>query len=93
MKYYKDEAAIIIYFAGHGAQTEEAEEWQDWATSNGRIEILCPSDIGCPSTMRVNGVECEDVIQGIPGRLVSAQLKQISDVKGNNIVSVFNSLI
>jgi hypothetical protein len=82
-KYEKNEAAIIIFYAGHGAQKDKPTAWQDWDTRNGRIEMLCPSDIGCP----VNGKECE----GIPDRSISALLNQISKVKSNNIVSVFDS--
>lgn len=86
-KYQKDEAAIIIYYAGHGAQTDKPKNWQDWVTGSEHIEMLCPSDIGC--TTSVNG---EDVIiQGIPDRTISVLLNHISDVKGNNIVSMFNS--
>lgn len=85
-KYKKDEAAIIIYYAGHGAQTDKPEEWKDWITSGERIEMLCPSDIGCPVT--INGQE--DVIQGIPDRTISVQLNHISDVKGNNITLVLD---
>jgi Caspase domain len=86
-KYRKDEAAIIIYYAGHGAQTDKPEEWEDWDSSGGRVEMLCPSDIECPTTIWDNGVEYEDVIPGIPDRTISVQLNRISDVKGNNIVS------
>ena len=52
--------------------------------------MLCPSDIGCPITT-TNDEECEDVIPGIPDRTISVLLNHISDVKGNNIVSMFNS--
>ena len=87
VKYYKDEAAIIIFYAGHGAQTKIPKKWEleGWNTSNGRVEMLCPSDIGCP----VNGKE--SVIEGIPDRTISVVLNQIAKSKGNNIVSVSNS--
>ena len=88
--YKKNEAAIIIYYAGHGAQTNKPEGWQDWKTSSGFIEVLCPSDIGRPTTTRVNGRKHQDVIRGIPDRTISALLNQISDTKGNNIVRIFN---
>ena len=89
IKYQKDEAAIIIYFAGHGAQIEKPEEWQDWATSGEHIEMLCSSDIGCPIGA-VNDEECEDVVPGIPDRTISVLLNDISDIKGNNIVSMLD---
>ena len=85
--YSKDEAAIIIFYAGHGAHTKIPKKWEleGWNTSNGRVEMLCPSDIGC----LVNGEE--SVIEGIPDRTISVVLNQIAKSKGNNIVSVFNS--
>ena len=90
--YKKNEAAIIIYYAGHGAQTNKPEGWQDWKTSSGCIEVLCPSDIGRPTTKWVNGRKHQDVIRGIPDRTISALLNQISDTKGNNIVRFFSEL-
>ena len=85
--YKKDEAAIIIFYAGHGALTKIPKKWalEGWNTSNGHIEMLCPSDISC----LVNGEE--SVIQGIPDRTISVVLNQIAKSKGNNIVSVFDS--
>lgn len=91
VKYKKDEAAIIIYYAGHGAQVDKPEEWEDWHTGSGCIEMLCPSDICCPTTISINGEEYEDVVPGIPDRTIAALLNHISDVKGNNIVGTFNS--
>ena len=88
--YKKNEAAIIIYYAGHGAQTNKPEGWQDWKTSSGRIEMLCPSDIGRRTLVWVNGRKHQDVVQGIPDRAISALLNQISDTKGNNIVRLVN---
>ena len=85
-KYKKNEAAIIIYYAGHGARINKPEEWQDWPTSDQHIELLCPSDICCP-IISANGEESEEVVPGIPDRTISVLLNQISDVKGNNIVS------
>jgi hypothetical protein len=90
VKYKKDEAAIIIYYAGHGAQADKPGEWQDWDTSNGRIEMLCPSDIGCSTMTSINGEEHEDVIRAIPDRTIAVLLNHISDVKGSNIVSIIN---
>lgn len=90
-KYLKGECAIIIYFAGHGAQTEKPTEWKDWATITGKIEMLCPSDIGLPFTALVNGKQHPDKIPGIPDRTLSTYLNHISDIKGNNIVSFFPS--
>lgn len=81
--YKKDEAAVIIYFAGHGAQTDTHPEWADsnWITAAGEIGMLCPSDIGALAD-RERGV-----VGGITDRTISALLNQIADQKGNNIVS------
>ena len=84
--YKKDEASILFFFAGHGAQTTKPEGWEDWDTVNGQIEMLCPSDIGMPSTSSNPGEEPEQVIQGIPDRTISMLLNHISDIKGNNLV-------
>jgi hypothetical protein len=84
--YKKDEASIIFYFAGHGAQTTKPEGWEDWDTTTGQIEMLCPSDIGMPSTSFIFGEVPEEVIQGIPDRTISMLLNHISDIKGNNLV-------
>ena len=88
-KYKKDDAAIIIFYAGHGARTKIPQNWEreGWNTSSGHIELLCPSDIGCP-ILAANGEESKDIVQGIPDRTISFLLNQISDAKGNNIVSI-----
>jgi len=86
-RYKKDEAAIIIFYAGHGAQVDKPEEWVDWVTSTGKIEMLCPSDIGKITKNVVNGEEVEEITPGIPDRTISTILNHISDIKGNNIVS------
>lgn len=80
------ECEIIIYYAGHGAQEETPEEWKDWYTPTGRIEMLCPSDIGARKTFASKGVCVEEVVPGIPDRTISALLNQISEKKGNHIV-------
>jgi len=84
--YKRDEASILFYFAGHGAQTTKPEEWDDWVTTTGQIEMLCPSDTGMPSTSCNPGEVPEEVIQGIPDRTISMLLNHISDIKGNNLV-------
>jgi len=88
--YKKNEAAIIIYYAGHGAQVNKPKGWQNWDTSSGRIEVLCSSDIGRRTTTWVNGERHQDVIRGIPDRTISALLNQISDTKGNNITLILD---
>jgi len=74
----KDEAAIIIYFAGHGASVPKPPEWVDWATADEHIEMMCPSDVG---------VKVDDkVVVGIPDRTISVLLNSLSELKGDNIV-------
>ena len=84
--YKKDEASILFYFAGHGAQTTKPEGWEDWVTTTGKIEMLCPSDIGMPSISSNPEEEPEEAIHGIPDRTISTLLNHISDIKGNNLV-------
>ena len=74
----KDEAAIIIYFAGHGASVPKPQEWADWATAEGHIEMMCPSDMN----VKVDG----KVVDGIPDRTLSVLLNRLSESKGDNIV-------
>ena len=76
----KNEAAIIIYFSGHGARDEKPKEWIDWHTSDGNIEQMCPSDIG----MQVS--DSEESVPGIPDRTISRLLNRIAEAKGDNIV-------
>ncbi|PPQ88272.1 hypothetical protein CVT25_005435 [Psilocybe cyanescens] len=89
--YHRDEAAIVFYFAGHGAQTQKPVEWDDWITPTGNIEMLCPSDIGTLTGM--DGVRRQDeqgVVSGIPDRTISVLLSQIADLKGNNITVILD---
>ncbi len=73
------EAAIIIYFAGHGAVAYKPTTWTNWETPSGNVKMLCPTDINAPDA---NG----KVIEGIPDRTISQLLLDLSKVKGNNIV-------
>ncbi len=72
-------AAIVIYFAGHGAVANKPCEWTDWETSDNTIEMLCPADMGLLD-------EYNNVIEGIPDRTISELLLRLSEAKGNNIV-------
>ncbi|KAF8988246.1 caspase domain-containing protein [Cyathus striatus] len=84
----KDEAAIVIYYAGHGSRIAKPKEWgDDWITLDDQIEILCPSDIWTPNP-NANG---EDVIiEGISDRSISVMLNQISSEKGDNITLILD---
>jgi len=79
-----EDPAIIIYFAGHGARVDIPENWHDWVSSTGQIEMLCPTDINTVK-MTVGGEE--KVVDGIPDRTISVLLNYLSDVRGDNVVS------
>ncbi|KAJ3500507.1 hypothetical protein NLJ89_g9765 [Agrocybe chaxingu] len=87
-KYKKDEAAIIIFYAGHGAEGDPPEEWGDWKTSTGKIEMLCPSDIGKEIAAEVDGELVET--DAIPDRTISVLLNHISASRGNNITLIMD---
>jgi len=66
---------ILIYFAGHGA---EAKSPRGWSSNNSKTQMLIPHDCGTK-------IEGEDV-HGIPDRTLGWILREMADVKGNNIV-------
>ena len=76
----KNEAAIIIYFAGHGTRDTKPKEWIDWHTPDENIKQLCPSDIG------IQVSDSKELIPGIPDRTISRLLNRIAKAKGDNIV-------
>ncbi|KAK0457436.1 caspase domain-containing protein [Desarmillaria tabescens] len=78
------EAAIIIYFAGHGAVAHKPRTWENWETPNGNVEMLCPADINLP--LDKDGKK----IEGIPDRTVSRLLLDLSNAKGNNITLILD---
>jgi Caspase domain len=79
-----EDPAIIIYFAGHGARVNKPEEWKDWESNSGQIEMLAPTDI---KTVKSADSGEEKVADGIPDRTISALLNDLSGVKGDNVVS------
>ncbi len=80
----RDTAAIIIFYAGHGASSPMPEDWPKWQSvqAGGRIEQLCPVDIG--------ETVSDHVIEGIPDYDIRVWLDELSQAKGNNIVSLLN---
>ncbi|KAF5384355.1 hypothetical protein D9615_003158 [Tricholomella constricta] len=80
----KDNAAIIIYFAGHGACVSKPKEWADWVTASGEIEVMCPSDMDAQASSE------EEPVLGIPDRTISVLLNHISELKGNNITLILD---
>ncbi|KAF8988251.1 caspase domain-containing protein [Cyathus striatus] len=84
----KDEAAIIIYYAGHGGRIDKPKEWgDDWITLGDQIEILCPTDIWAPNP-DADGED--DINKGISDRSISVMLNQISSKKGDNITLILD---
>ena len=81
----KDNVAIIIFYAGHGARTKKPKEWTDWQTDNDEIEMICPHDIG-----KVEGDSLP--IEGIYDRTISALLNKLSMEMSPNIVCLHGQL-
>jgi hypothetical protein len=69
--------AIAIFYAGHGTRVNAPE---NWITSDGKVEIICPYDEGTPD------VEDKEMVPGIPTFTLNGWLRQLSNVKGGNIV-------
>jgi len=67
----KNEAAIIIYFAGHGALI------------NKDIQMICPSDIGTELPTCDGHTK---IVEGISGSLLADHFTDLSNAKGSNIV-------
>ncbi|PBL03057.1 hypothetical protein ARMGADRAFT_573 [Armillaria gallica] len=82
-KIVPDMAAIIIYYAGHGAVAQKPVEWKDWETPDDKIEMLCPYDIGSRD-------DNDKVVDGIPDRTISQLLLDLSTIKGNNITLILD---
>jgi len=73
MEIKQNEAAIIVYFAGHGALRKKD------------IQMICPSDIGTEIlTGNVNGGT--KLVEGISGSELAERFMDLSKAKGNNIV-------
>ena len=78
------DAAILIYYAGHGTKMSIPTDWAGYHTSNGVIEAICPVDIQQPHANRAR-----TVTPAIPDRVLNCLLHEISEAHGNNIVSFF----
>ncbi len=85
----RGEAAIIIYYAGHGA-TAPKPKWKDWDTLDNTIEMLCPVDMTPPELDPHTG-KVDVKVEGIPDRTISCLLRDLSTEKGNNIVRLQTS--
>ena len=69
---------IVIYFSGHGTQSQ-GEIWRD-TYNDGFLESLCPVDIGLDE-------DEEGEVTAIPDYTIRALINELSDAKGDNIVS------
>ncbi|TDL13183.1 hypothetical protein BD410DRAFT_903347, partial [Rickenella mellea] len=76
------EDAIVIFYSGHGANTEMPADWIEagWVSGETHIEMLCPSDIGTGNP----------VVLGIPDRTIASLLNIISKAKGDNITLILD---
>ncbi|QRV92056.1 ICE-like protease (caspase) p20 domain protein [Ceratobasidium sp. AG-Ba] len=72
--------AILIFYAGHGCETEAPPGWE---TDNHKIQGLVPFDV---KTQDKNG----QVIELLPDRTVASLLDDIADKKGDNITVIFD---
>ena len=78
----EDGPCIVIFYAGHGSSAPVPKGWEDWATDEHDIEMLCPSDMGLIDQ------DTNQVIEGIPDRMICSYLNGLAERWGNNIVSV-----
>lgn len=86
----RGEAAIIIYYAGHGATAVKPAEWEDWYTPDNTIEMLCPVDMTFPESVPHKKKDDVKLVEGIPDRTISSLLLDLSIEKGNNITLVLD---
>jgi hypothetical protein len=69
---------IVIFYAGHGSEAAAPPGWEAGG-GNAKIQLTMPYDVYCQSGGKL--------IDPIPDRTLGALLAEISQNKGNNIVS------
>ncbi|EIM79948.1 uncharacterized protein STEHIDRAFT_163203 [Stereum hirsutum FP-91666 SS1] len=74
---------ILIFYAGHGAQTNSPNGWQAGGGSHPQIQMICPHDF-LPRRSDV------DDAQGIPDMTLAILLNHLSKAKGDNITVIFD---
>ncbi|KAK0194511.1 caspase domain-containing protein [Armillaria mellea] len=84
----RNDATIIIYYAGHGAVANKPEDWTDWPAPENKLEMLCPADISLPDSSASTGLSSK--VDGIPDRTISRLLLDISAAKGDNIILILD---
>ncbi len=77
------EDAIVIYFAGHGAEINAPHKWE-CGDRDGKIQAIVPYDC---DAMRPDGQR----VPPIPDHTINCLLSAVAQKHGNNIVS--NSII
>jgi len=68
--------AIVIFYAGHGSQTDAPN---GWVADGGKVETICPYD------ERSKGKDGKEIF-GIPDRTIGGLLRSLATAKGDNIV-------
>jgi len=68
---------ILIYYAGHGGETNPPNGW-DAGGADKKIQMLLPHDYGTD----INNAE----VHGIPDRTISVLINELAKEKGDNIV-------
>jgi hypothetical protein len=71
----RDNNAILIYYAGHGSQTDAPEGWE---SPGSKVQMILPFDYGTD--------QGDNIVQGIPDRTIGRLLEKMAEKKGNNIV-------
>ncbi|KAH9951543.1 caspase domain-containing protein [Amylocystis lapponica] len=73
--------AILIYFAGHGSTVQAPPGWYEHG--HGDVEVLCPFDHDTRSS--------EGRIAGISDRSLHAMLRDLREVKGDNVTLILDT--
>ncbi|PBK81397.1 hypothetical protein ARMGADRAFT_1068548 [Armillaria gallica] len=84
----RNDATIIIYYAGHGAVAEKPKDWTDWPALENKLEMLCPADMSFPDSSASTGLSSK--VEGIPDRTISRLLLDLSAAKGDNIILILD---
>lgn len=74
----KKDDPILIFFAGHGAETKAPAGWHSGDVDN-KIQMIIPQDYSSKRTKQVHG---------IPDRTLNALINGIASAKGDNIVCI-----
>ncbi|KAJ6614129.1 caspase domain-containing protein [Mycena sp. CBHHK59/15] len=75
------EAAMILFFAGHGSRVEAKG---NLLPPDGKVETICPSD---ERTFDADG----NYVHGIPDYVLGWMFKQLAEKKGRNITAILDS--